>query len=60
MKGVWVSIEDTIKGFNTIMDGAVDQCLKQPSTWWEPLKMPLKKGGSWLNPNKFFVLFHNI
>src|SRR5665647_1379472 len=25
MKGVWVSIEDTIKGFNTIMDGAVDQ-----------------------------------
>lgn len=25
MKGVWVSIEDTIKGFNTIMDGKVDQ-----------------------------------
>jgi F-type H+-transporting ATPase subunit beta len=25
MKGVWVSIEDTIKGFNTIMDGNVDQ-----------------------------------
>jgi F-type H+-transporting ATPase subunit beta len=25
MKGVWVSIEDTIKGFNTIMDGEVDQ-----------------------------------
>jgi F-type H+/Na+-transporting ATPase subunit beta len=23
--GVWVSIEDTIKGFNMIMDGAVDQ-----------------------------------
>jgi F-type H+-transporting ATPase subunit beta len=25
MEGVWVSIEDTIKGFNTIMDGNVDQ-----------------------------------
>ena len=25
MKGAWVSIEDTIKGFNTIMDGKVDQ-----------------------------------
>ncbi len=25
MKGIWVSIEDTIKGFNTIMDGKVDQ-----------------------------------
>lgn len=25
MKGVWVSIEDTIKAFNTIMDGKVDQ-----------------------------------
>jgi F-type H+-transporting ATPase subunit beta len=25
MKGVWVSIEDTINGFNTIMDGKVDQ-----------------------------------
>jgi F-type H+-transporting ATPase subunit beta len=25
MKGIWVSIEDTIKGFNTIMDGNVDQ-----------------------------------
>ena len=25
MKGVWVSIEDTIKGFNSIMDGNVDQ-----------------------------------
>jgi F-type H+-transporting ATPase subunit beta len=25
MKGVWVSIEDTIKGFNIIMDGKVDQ-----------------------------------
>jgi F-type H+/Na+-transporting ATPase subunit beta len=24
-KGVWVSIEDTIKGFNAIMDGQVDQ-----------------------------------
>lgn len=24
-KGVWVSIEDTIKGFNAIMDGKVDQ-----------------------------------
>jgi F-type H+-transporting ATPase subunit beta len=23
--GVWVSIEDTIKGFNMIMDGKVDQ-----------------------------------
>ncbi len=23
--GVWVSIEDTIKGFNMIMDGDVDQ-----------------------------------
>ncbi len=25
MKGVWVSIEDTIKGFNAIMNGDVDQ-----------------------------------
>jgi F-type H+-transporting ATPase subunit beta len=25
MQGVWVSIEDTIKGFNMIMDGEVDQ-----------------------------------
>ena len=25
MKGVWVSIEDTIKGFNAIIDGQVDQ-----------------------------------
>jgi F-type H+-transporting ATPase subunit beta len=25
MKGVWVSIEDTIKGFNAIIDGKVDQ-----------------------------------
>jgi F-type H+/Na+-transporting ATPase subunit beta len=25
MKGAWVSIEDTIKGFNAIMDGQVDQ-----------------------------------
>ena len=25
MKGVWVSIEDTIKGFNAIIDGNVDQ-----------------------------------
>lgn len=24
-KGVWVSIEDTIKGFNAIMDGKADQ-----------------------------------
>jgi len=29
MKGVWVSIEDTIKGFNAIMDGATD---KYPET----------------------------
>jgi F-type H+-transporting ATPase subunit beta len=28
-KGVWVSIEDTIKGFNAIMDGEVD---KYPET----------------------------
>lgn len=25
MKGVWVTIEDTIKGFNAIMDGEVDE-----------------------------------
>jgi len=25
MKGVWVAIEDTIKGFNAIIDGKVDQ-----------------------------------
>jgi F-type H+/Na+-transporting ATPase subunit beta len=25
LKGVWVTIEDTIKGFNAIMDGEVDQ-----------------------------------
>ena len=25
MKGVWVAIEDTIKGFNAIIDGQVDQ-----------------------------------
>ncbi|MFK7907390.1 MAG: F0F1 ATP synthase subunit beta, partial [Chitinophagales bacterium] len=25
MKGVWVSIEETIRGFNMILDGEVDQ-----------------------------------
>jgi len=25
IKGVWVSIEDTIKGFNMIIDGEVDK-----------------------------------
>ena len=29
MKGVWVSIDDTIKGFNAILDGEVD---KYPET----------------------------
>ena len=30
--GVLVPIEDTIKGFNMILDGELDQYLKQPST----------------------------
>jgi hypothetical protein len=43
LKGVYVSIEDTIKGFNMIMDGKVDEYPEAAFNLVEPLKKPLKK-----------------
>jgi F-type H+-transporting ATPase subunit beta len=43
LKGVLVPIEETIRGFNMIMDGEVDEYPEQLSTLSVALMMRLKK-----------------
>jgi F-type H+-transporting ATPase subunit beta len=52
MKGVWVSIEDTIKGFNTIMDGAVDQYPETAFNMVGTIEEAIEKGEKLLSQSK--------
>lgn len=52
MKGVWVSIEDTIKGFNTIMDGVVDQYPETAFNMVGTIEEAIEKGEKLLSQSK--------
>jgi F-type H+-transporting ATPase subunit beta len=52
MKGVWVSIEDTIKGFNTIMDGKVDQYPETAFNMVGTIEEAIEKGEKLLAQSK--------
>jgi len=44
LKGAWVSIEDTIKGFNMIMDGDVDQYPEAAFSFVGTIEQAIEKG----------------
>jgi F-type H+-transporting ATPase subunit beta len=44
VKGVWVSIEDTIKGFNMIMDGETDEYPESAFTFVGTIEQAIEKG----------------
>jgi F-type H+-transporting ATPase subunit beta len=52
MKGIWVSIEDTIKGFNTIMDGKVDQYPETAFNMVGTIEEAIEKGEKLLAQSK--------
>ena len=52
MKGVMVSIEDTIKGFNMIMDGECDQYPESAFNYVGTIEEAIEKGEKLLKENK--------
>jgi F-type H+-transporting ATPase subunit beta len=52
MKGVTVKIEDTIKGFNMIMDGEVDQYPESAFNYVGTIEEAIEKGKKMLEENK--------
>jgi F0F1-type ATP synthase beta subunit len=45
--GVFVQLEDTIKGFKGIVNGDYDHLPETPSTWWAPSSRPSKRAAAW-------------
>jgi len=56
--GVWVSIEDTIKGFNMIMDGKVDQYPEAAFHMVGTIEEAIAKGEMLLAQNKESLIQH--